>query len=68
MNRKAIGALMVLCLNRELPNDHWLFKESELFMLDLTGFDEYDNGFEKLEKEVTFNQEVFNILSHSFVE
>jgi putative acetyltransferase len=50
-----------------LGNQKWIYKESEVYSIDESEADHFDQGFEKMERRVTDRQEEFHILANSRV-
>lgn len=50
-----------------LDNKKWVYKESPIFDIDYSEFDEFDKSFEQMKKEYKKSQELFYIYSKSKV-
>ena len=48
-----------------LDNNHWKYKESEVYNFAIEEAEMFDRNFEKMEKKELLSQEEFYILSHS---
>lgn len=60
--------LLVLPLREDvLLGNEWTYLESDVFNIDSNESEKFDEGFPPMEKKATPSQEVFEILSKSFV-
>lgn len=61
-------SLMVKTINeKEILSKKWKYIESEYTNIDLSGFEEFDKTFKKMEKGYSYTQELFYIYSKSNV-
>ncbi len=61
-------SLLVLPLREDvLLENEWTYLESDVFNIDSNESEKFDKGFCPMEKKTTPSQEVFEILSRSFV-
>lgn len=51
-----------------LDDAHWRFYESDVYELNMDGFETYDASFQKMEKRYHYTQELYSILSNAFRE
>jgi len=62
-------ALLVKPLKEDMfETGQWRFHESEVFDLDYSGFEQYDNTFDRMAKEDRYTQEEFRILSTAYID
>ena len=62
------GLLVKPLQDNVFTNKKWKFYESKSYDIDHTGFEEFDNTFEKMEKVYQYTQEEFSIISKAYVE
>lgn len=63
------AALLVRAFKPELlAGRSWTFRDSQAYQIDARTAEEYDASFPRMEKSHQPSQELFDILSHSFVE
>lgn len=62
------GLLVRPLVDDIFENHKWKFYESKSYELDLSGFEEFDNTFEKLGKGYKYTQEEFSIISNAYLE
>ena len=66
--RYPCGLLVKTLKEKIFGGKKWKYYESKSFNIDLTGFEDFDNTFEKLKKGSTYTQEEFSIISNAYLE